>query len=354
MLSTQRYFRFIRQLMMIIGTWTVQTGELSTLKKRLYQVYAITFQVICTSGSLSLLAEVPALIKTSSITSAAVMDNVGRLMIYVVIMFKIFMWQSKRMLNLLSVALQQDSELAGETNPKIVKIYKKHVSQANNVVTIIFSSGILIGIGVALIGDLNCYMYFKNQKGSDLKENPLPLNLWYPFDKNKYYTLVLLDQNIRPILTCLCIGVVGASINSIVMFLKLQLTLLQHQFRIVDKFEAVEYNLKFLCLKHQKLIEFVEGFNESAKNVILLEYTVSSITIAIIIIQLISSTALANALYESNWYEQSKSVKRILQIMMCRCEKPLRLRIGMFGAMDLDAGVSRLKLGYSYTTLVKN
>ncbi|XP_060522083.1 odorant receptor 30a-like [Cylas formicarius] len=69
---------------------------------------------------------------------------------------------------------------------------------------------------------------------------------------------------------------------------------------------------------------------------------------------IVESVDLANSLYESNWYHQSKSTKLILRVMMMRCQKPLRLIIGFFGPMDLEAGVSRLKLGYSYTTIVKN
>ncbi|XP_060522078.1 odorant receptor 49b-like isoform X2 [Cylas formicarius] len=357
------YFSYIRRLMMIIGIWRIQNGEeLSTKEKRLYHIYAATFQVISTSGGLSVLLEIPTLIKRTSVFSVPVLDNVSRVTMYGLIVFKMVMWRSKRMFDLLNIALEYDSQLAVHADPKIKEIYKQYLDYGDTVISIIFLSGVLIGFGIGIIGDINCYKYFMENKGRNVSGNPLPLNLWYPFDKNKYYTMVLVDQNIRPTMCCLCIGVVGASVNSVVVFLTLQLKLLQYYFRNADTFriddevfeDIVERNLKLLCVKHQELIAFAEELRQTLKNIILIEYAVSSASIAILILQTIASSGLADALYQSNWYDQTKSTKAILHVMMMRCQKPIRLTIGMFGAMDLEAGVSRLKLGYTYTTLVHN
>ncbi|XP_060525201.1 odorant receptor 49b-like [Cylas formicarius] len=69
---------------------------------------------------------------------------------------------------------------------------------------------------------------------------------------------------------------------------------------------------------------------------------------------IIQSAELAAALFESDWYNCDSKTKVIVHIMMMRCQKPLCLRNGSFGVMDLEVGVSRLKLAYSYTSLMKN
>ncbi|XP_060522699.1 odorant receptor 30a-like isoform X2 [Cylas formicarius] len=388
MWTSTRYFRYIRFLMMTVGIWRIQGEELSVIHKYLYQTYSMVFQLICSSAVVSLVVEIPTLLGKDT---AAVMDNVGRLMIYFVIVFKMSMWQSKRMLRLLHIALQQDNEISHKSDEKVQQIYEWHVNYDNKVISAILVLAILIGICVAILGDIECYKFFKKSLRNNVTEKPLPLNLWYPFDRNKYYTWVLIDQNIRSTFSCLCIGVVGASVNSVVIFLKLQLKLLQYYFRYMGNCKArnilerniAENNLKSLCIKHQRLIEYVQTFNKCVRNVILLEYTVSSLTFAIIILQItageplifnftmltytaiqlltfawncneiiVQSLQLAISLYESKWYEQSKSAQQIIHIMMIRCQRPLYLRIGFLGVMNLEAGLSRLKLGYTYTSVM--
>ncbi|XP_060522969.1 odorant receptor 30a-like [Cylas formicarius] len=383
--STSKYFSHIRFLMMLVGIWRIQGEKMSTLKIYLYQTYSVVFQLICASAVISLVVEIPALLGRDT---AAVMDNVGRLMIYVVIIFKMSMWQSKRMLHLLQIALDEDREIFNDTDEKIRQIYEWHISYDNKLIWIIVALAILIAVCIAILGDVECYRFFKEYGQNNLTDKPLPLNLWYPFDRNKYYILVLIDQNIRPTLACLSIGVAGASVNSVVIFLKLQLRLLQYNFKHAEvckgkENKCTEYNLKVLCAKHQQLIKYIQGVNQCVKNVILLEYAVSSLTFAIIILQItageplvfnftmltytaiqlitfawncneiiVQSFQLAMSLYESKWYEQTNSVQRIIYIMMIRCQRPLSFRIGFLGVMNLEAGLSRLKLGYTYTSVM--
>ncbi|XP_060525188.1 odorant receptor 43a-like [Cylas formicarius] len=117
----------------------------------------------------------------------------------------------------------------------------------------------------------------------------------------------------------------------------------------------------------------------------MLDYTVCSLTFALLILQIIAgeellikftiltfttlqlmtfswncneiilqSMELAKALFNRDWYNQNRHAKILIHVMMMRCQKPLSLRIGWLGVMDLDAGISRLKLGYSYTSIMKN
>ncbi|CAG9764260.1 unnamed protein product [Ceutorhynchus assimilis] len=67
----------------------------------------------------------------------------------------------------------------------------------------------------------------------------------------------------------------------------------------------------------------------------------------------VQSSNISNAIYESNWMDQSESTKKTMLIMMMRAQKPLSLTIGPFGPMNLDAGIMTLKGAYTYAGVMR-
>ncbi|XP_060524005.1 uncharacterized protein LOC132700598 [Cylas formicarius] len=377
------YFTRVRRLMMVIGIWKVENPRHSVFWKRVYQVYSVSFQMLCYSVGFSLLAEIPALAKSDAM---AAMDNANRLTVYIVIIIKMIAWQSKRMVDLLAVMLEQNSQIraASLVDLAIRRLYRQHVRYNHKFVFVLVSSAVVISVNISAAGFIGVYRFIHSPENQNHTEKPLPLRFWYPFDIHKHYVLALVDQNLRPTLGCFCLGVTSASLNSLAIFVRVQLKMLQHHFQHFNRQrkEAVD-SLKLLCVKHQRLIKYTIEFSESLKYIVLLDYSVSSVTFAVLILQIIGgkelvisgtiltfttlqlmtfswncneiivqSTELTTALFKSNWYYQDRSAKVLIQIMMMRCQTPLCLRIGWLGVMDLDAGLSRLKLGYSYTSII--
>ncbi|XP_050296986.1 odorant receptor Or2-like isoform X3 [Anthonomus grandis grandis] len=64
------------------------------------------------------------------------------------------------------------------------------------------------------------------------------------------------------------------------------------------------------------------------------------------------SLAIADAAYNSLWYNENKNVKVMLKILMMRAQKPLTMDNGPFGPMTTNTIVSTLKAAYSYATLM--
>ncbi|XP_060524003.1 uncharacterized protein LOC132700597 isoform X2 [Cylas formicarius] len=395
------YFTHVRRLMMVIGIWKVDTG-MSISRKRIYRVYSLVFQLFCHSVALSLLAEIPSLAKSDVV---AAMDNANRFIVYIVIIIKMTVWQSKRMVDLLGVVLDQNQQMrsAARTDPEILRLYRRHVRYNHKFMFVLVYSGTVIAFAIAAIGGTNIYQFIQSPENANATEKPLLYRYWYPFDRNKYYLIALADQHVRPTLSCFCLGVTSASLNSLAIFVSVQLKVLQHHFQHFHQpdEEALD-SLKLLCVKHQHLIEYTIEFSESLKYIVLLDYSVSSVTFALLILQITAgkeliisatiltfttlqlmtfswncneiivqviassrgriskmvgyfqSTELTKALFKSDWYDQDRSAKVLIHIMMMRCQKPLCLRIGWLGVMDLNAGISRLKLGYSYTSVMNN
>ncbi|XP_060531673.1 uncharacterized protein LOC132705219 isoform X2 [Cylas formicarius] len=285
------YFTYVRRLLMVVGIWKVESPDISFFGKRIYQVYSFSIQLFCYSAALSLLVEIPSLMKTDV---AAAMDNANRFTVYIVIIIKMIAWQTRRMVDLLKVLLDQNQQMqASCADLHIRRLYRKHARYNHKLMFLLVSSGTVIAISIAGVGGVNIYHFIKSPDNINATEKPLPYRYWYPFDRNKYYLVALVDQNIRPTLSCFCVGVTSASLNSLAIFVSIQLKVLQHQFEHFNrqKQEALD-SLKLLCEKHQGLIAYTSEFSESLKYIVMLDYMVCSVTFALLILQIIDGQQL--------------------------------------------------------------
>ncbi|KAF7274827.1 hypothetical protein GWI33_012505, partial [Rhynchophorus ferrugineus] len=66
----------------------------------------------------------------------------------------------------------------------------------------------------------------------------------------------------------------------------------------------------------------------------------------------LKSLGIADALYESKWYEQKTRVKRTIMIVMMRSQKPIYIQIGTLFPMTLSCALMTIKAAYSYVTLI--
>ncbi|XP_060518035.1 odorant receptor 30a-like isoform X4 [Cylas formicarius] len=240
-------------------------------------------------------------------------------------------------------------------------------------------------------GIVDSYKIYRLEKYSNSTLNkPLPLHFWYPFDEDKFYIWALVHQLAQILLTALYTAAFQTFSSSLLIFLRSQLKILQENFRNFHKFGGTQSwqnnpfrSLRMVCLKHQEFIVYVNDLNQWIKPLILMEYGTSSVMFAGAVIQvmagvnvafnglfvfvlcgqlillawncneiLIESGHLANALYESTWYEQDVKTKVLIHFMILRCQRSLGLTIGSFGPMTINAALSRLKLAYSYTSLM--
>ncbi|XP_060528472.1 uncharacterized protein LOC132703316 isoform X2 [Cylas formicarius] len=283
--------------MMSGGIWMLDESKRSLAFVIFYRFYSMAFPVYCASMATSLAIEIPNLISESS---TAVMENVARALVVAIVVTKLVMCKKKRIVDLFEAASKQFAEIAGNADPEIIKILQQHVEYWKKILLVLVVPVIFGYLLLCEMGIENTIRFDWLSKPPNVSLNaPLPSNFWYPFDKNAYHHWLLLDQCLRVGGITTGMNSVAAMINSLMVFMRLQIKLLQHHFRNFDKYgggpEDLRWcdgggtsKLRLLCRRHQELIAYVEKFNEALKYIILLEYTSSSIMFAGAIFQIVS------------------------------------------------------------------
>ncbi|XP_060531460.1 odorant receptor 82a-like [Cylas formicarius] len=390
MTAEREIFKIVKWLMIASGTWRL---DIDTISKTLYKVYlgySYSVQFFYYSLIVSLGVEFTKLFGKN--TDAAI-ENVSKMCFALLLVVKITLCQSENILKLMRFAVKEEYDIFNGRDEATKNIYLDHITYCTRITsaTAIYSFG--LGIYLSEIGIEKSFRFNKSHDMvNSTLDKPLPMPTWYPFDKNKHHAWALGYQVVEILLTALYSGSVHAFTNSVMIFIRAQLQILQYHFKNCHK-SGAEYEsnmpaanasgLKSLAVKHQQLIGWIEDLNESFKDLLLLEYSISSLLLAAVIIQIFSgkdvgfnivyfllifsqllalawnaneikeqSTELSNALYSSKWYDQVQHVKVLVAIMMMRSQKPLTLSIGPFGPMTADAALSRLKLTYSYVSLM--
>lgn len=64
------------------------------------------------------------------------------------------------------------------------------------------------------------------------------------------------------------------------------------------------------------------------------------------------SVALADTIYDLNWYEQSESFKKCILLFMIRSQKPIQLKAGIY-PLTLSTFLQLMKASYTYLTVLK-
>ncbi|XP_060531894.1 odorant receptor 67c-like isoform X2 [Cylas formicarius] len=362
------------------GIWRLQTATSSSVSSWVYTIYSYSIQVFYSTLVVSLVVEFVVRYRANNMEGA--IENLSKTIFGILLMLKLLLCQSNKLVNLTRSAIKEEEEVFKKDDKAIQTIYKSHVRYSSKITYTVAVYSFLLGGYLIEIGITNSYLFYKAHKGFNVSlEKPLPMPLWYPFDRNKYHVWALVHQIVEVFLTALYSGSVQAFTNAAIIFVRSQLKILQYllanfdAYSVTDEFLEVDdvglHTLKVFLRSHHKLIIWMEDLDNSFKELLLIEYIVSSLLLAAVIMQIFAgkdavfhtiylmliflqlvvlawnadevkeqSANLANALYNSSWYKHSQQVKVFILVMMMRCQKPLTLSIGPFGAMTADAALS--------------
>ncbi|XP_076260681.1 uncharacterized protein LOC143196682 isoform X1 [Rhynchophorus ferrugineus] len=322
-----------------------------------------------------------------------VLEGFSRMTYVILIVTKMILIQSKRMRDIL-LMLSREEENCLKAHSNLKKIYTFHVRYCW--IIIFFVLIFLYAAGFINI-EMGFMRYFEwkripNRNSSIPKPHTIPF--WYPFDRDKHYFIAVSYQICHILQTLLINGSIQALVNSVLVFIRAQLKMLQYEIRWFDwseneqKYMHGDYprkNLRRLVIKHQEIIRWVNMFNDCFKTIFLLEYCITSLQLATTLIQIVqgsklifnlaffthcslqllalswnaneilleSSIGFYRALFECPWYLHDKYCQYIISMMLLRCNIPLTMTIGPFGEMSIDMAISRLKLSYTCLSILQ-
>ncbi|XP_050296984.1 odorant receptor Or2-like isoform X1 [Anthonomus grandis grandis] len=211
--------------------------------------------------------------------------------------------------------------------------------------------------------------------------------LYLPINRRKYYIFIIFFNIFTAVESVVLNAVIQTTFFGLTVYAVLQLKLLSIDLKNLHlKNYNPEKALKGIIKNHQDLIRFITALKSATKYVLLMSFILNSIKLAAVLIQIMSirdistlafpifysfmltsevfflgwmcnevkegSLAIADAAYNSLWYNENKNVKVMLKILMMRAQKPLTMDNGPFGPMTTNTIVSTLKAAYSYATLM--
>ncbi|XP_060533393.1 odorant receptor 49b-like [Cylas formicarius] len=289
----------------------------------------------------------------------------------------------------ISYITEEETHLSTCDDEEILKLHSRHLRIGKFVSTILVFT--VASTGTAIVLE-NLYRNLPTLKrssgGNDTIEVDTIFDVYYfGIDKSKHaVAFVLVNEIVCVFNTTLTLAVKSIMLTCMI-FAAFALSALRIRFRKVDAKEDVGLSLKHLIVQHQRVIGYVDDLNDLVKHIILFEYVFESLTVAAVSVQLatcepklmpptasylcylllqilmlgwttneikVQSLALSDGLYESPWYRQNESSKRVLLVMTRLTQKPLTLTIGPFGAMTMQSALAVIKGSYSYVTLMKN
>lgn len=302
--------------MMISGIWRLPLETKSL--QGLYDKYSIVFQCYFYLFVLSLGA---ATIIVWNISMDMVVENLGVLILCVIMIIKIGICQTDTIKSLLRHVFKKEEELKASDDEESKQIYIRYQNVAFVITRIIVIHTISVGVSLLLTKYLFYWNMEKNQSYPNVtlyRKKPLPYITWLPFDSDQHFITAFVLHSISAFMGVNYNSVTAIFFLSVMIFICGQLAILQHKIRILDttlhnsNWKNVTNELRALIVDHKTIIELViifnnlhylndwliffrysEKFNNAVKMILLLDFTLNSLQVASLIFQLITVSELA-------------------------------------------------------------
>ncbi|XP_060533528.1 odorant receptor 30a-like [Cylas formicarius] len=378
--------RVSKYCMVVAGTWRLSLASRHEVLQKIYSLYSACarayFPIMLTSMCLQTVRE-----KSTKST-----EEMFRILSYIILLFIVqiasLMCQTGKFQKVLVRVASEERSILNSCDWNLLRFHSRRAQFCRTFnLNILFSTS---GAVVCIILEnwfLRRSIDRHNVLYNESQDKPFAIGLYsHSLDRERHATLLVAINDL-----CLCMNTFAVVSTKIVfiscmIFAPSMLKKLQIEFSKLNHRDSdVVSCLKMLVVDHQEVVGFVETMNGSVKYLILLEYLLNSLNFAVVSLQFISfetkllpspilffytllvqtfvlgwsaneiqvqSLAIADALYESLWYEYTERAKKMLLIMMMRAQKPLALTIGPFDAMKTGSALAIMKASYSYVTVM--
>nr|QXE93209.1 odorant receptor 28 [Eucryptorrhynchus scrobiculatus] len=384
----KQFMLYPKYLMLVCGVWRTPYFK-NPIVQKLYRFCGFLVQGVYLLACVCMWIEFFSLLKMHD--TKKIMDNIRTTASCLLVAVKVCIFQTGRFSKLLNNVIKEEQIVSSSNDEDTRKI---HSSSGKNVyqftVVIIGLSNVTAAF---LLGSMGIVAVAR--KGDPSAEKPVIISADYLFDPNVHWGASLFLESVSAVLAAEYFNACQVIYISIMVFVKMQLRILQHRIRNFDCYKHADSTfiddlqlIKLIIRSHQGIIRFVGELNEAIKLMLLVEFLFSSINIATSTVHLTveqnmndaafsfataiiltgqllifawhandinaESIKVSSALYEFSWYDKSKEMQKIVHVMILRSQRPLTLTIGPFKPLSNEVITQVINIAYSYITLMQS
>ncbi|KAI7815589.1 Odorant receptor Or36 [Rhyzopertha dominica] len=387
-MQTPDILAFIRLVSIASGCWPLHLWKQSKLKFA-YCIYKVALNAAMCSFVTGQFVQLFRIIWKGADTRR-VFENTSLSIAFGIAVFKIFIAQSWKSAQLIKQISYLEETFVKNDKQQI--IYRKWIILLNRMIKLL---GILGTCGiVSYVMFPRIIVYQFEDQDSSLKEEPLPFSVWMPLDVHKQYNILYSLHIFCGFLALYTILSVDGCIIAFIMFAILLTEILHdtiENFRKEARRRTIESGdeldivmtsvIRELVLKHQTLIKYVNDVDDLVTNLMTLEFATCSIQLASAVFQLIvkemdfeqlpniaviaaamaqllffywpanevrlKSMEISNAVWNSDWFKCNPKIRRDLNFIMMRAQRPLVLHIKPVYIMSIETALMIMKTVYS-------
>ncbi|XP_076259293.1 uncharacterized protein LOC143195745 [Rhynchophorus ferrugineus] len=276
-------FKVTKNFMLLIGSWRMKSANPRTIL--LYKMYGFTIMsIFITLTTLTAIKLSILLIEGNEMN--LVIEQVGKITMAFILLLKFRIFGTKRMADVFLMGIKDTNE-AAESNQDIRNIIVETVTYCNR------TNFILVGLTIAAgtLYDVNIIIEaYQFEEKHNFSVRPIHLLSSYcPYEEHFY--ILFIAENCIAIYVILLICSYQTLLNSIMNNAVGRIRVLHYHFKCFgdnetsDSEKVLQEKLKSLLQNHQKLILDMADLNKAINIAILIEYVISSLMIASMIVQ---------------------------------------------------------------------
>nr|ALR72575.1 odorant receptor OR32 [Colaphellus bowringi] len=300
--------------------------------------------------------------------------------------------RSQRMRNVLRYVQHYENIKLKDENIAVRDIYMQYVSINHKICRLLIGVVVFTALFYFATGMRNSFLISSTEECPMMKG--IMFQLWYPMDTKKYFYLVVLNDNLIIINIVITIIHAKGLIIANMIFAISQMKILQYELTLVGQIEQetdedVELRVKKCIMIHQEIARMMDLFVSASKDIILMQYFITSSELALYLLQmmladsfavfgrllmnfiylfvevfllfwcannvLVESMAISDVIYnESNWITLSNGAKKDMLMMLSRAQVPMAFKATFVGNISLETFTKLLKLCYSVVAFLSN
>ncbi|XP_011694619.1 PREDICTED: odorant receptor 4-like [Wasmannia auropunctata] len=319
-------------------------------------------------------------------------DSVSTTLPYSLLCLKlVILWQNQKLFNEILTSMSRDWCNCGDVDFNMRTMTNKAILSHRCSLLIIGVYSLAVVMYVSVIMELN-----NIDNGSSKGEKQLFLKMKFPFvyEFSPVWEIVMFVQFLQLLSNASVIGMLDALIITLIFHTSGQIDIvcrgLLELFSKDCKYKSYKDAKSAIIRRHQSVIAFSDNIENLLSYIALMQFVTNTLVICgiafVIVISIESgrgyaillkslffyiaitleafifcfageylsnkSKSIANAAYETLWYNAKPSESRILLILILRSQKRLTLTIGKFNDLSLEVFANILKASASYVSVL--